>query len=170
MKVINLFGAPGAGKSTTAMDLTADLKHLGLNVEYVNEFAKKLTWHNRFDEMDDQAFITGVQHHELYMLRNKVDYVVTDSPLPLGLVYGRNTEPSTYQPYLMDLFNRFDNANFFIHRVKEYNPKGRSQSENESNFIAGSLKELLESVKITYQEVDGNERAAENILKYMGLA
>lgn len=169
MKVINLFGAPGAGKSTTARELTSLLNRLGYNVEYVNEFAKKLVWHMRFAEMGDQAFITGVQHHELYMLNGQVDYVVTDSPLLLGLIYGQGNSPDTYFPFVLDLFKRYDNINFYIHRVNDYNPVGRNQSEEESNGIALDVKELLESEKITYQEVDGNENAAENLLKYMGL-
>ncbi len=38
--VINLFGEPGAGKSTAAMDITARLKRKGINAEYVSGFAK----------------------------------------------------------------------------------------------------------------------------------
>ena len=38
--VINLFGEPSAGKSTCAMDITAQLKRNGINAEYVSEFAK----------------------------------------------------------------------------------------------------------------------------------
>lgn len=39
--VVNLFGEPGAGKSTAAMDITARLKRKGINAEYVSEFAKR---------------------------------------------------------------------------------------------------------------------------------
>lgn len=38
--VVNLFGEPSAGKSTCAMDITAQLKRHGVNAEYVSEFAK----------------------------------------------------------------------------------------------------------------------------------
>ena len=38
--VINLFGGPGCGKSTTMARLFADLKARGYNVEMVSEFAK----------------------------------------------------------------------------------------------------------------------------------
>lgn len=42
MKVINLFGSAGAGKSTTALGVTHQLKINGYKVEYVSEYAKQL--------------------------------------------------------------------------------------------------------------------------------
>ena len=44
MKVINLFGGPGCGKSTTAADLFARMKLRGLSVELVTEYAKDVVW------------------------------------------------------------------------------------------------------------------------------
>lgn len=41
-KVINLYGGPGTGKSTTAAMLFAKMKLAGFNCEYVPEFAKDL--------------------------------------------------------------------------------------------------------------------------------
>ena len=40
MIVVNLFGAPGAGKSTGAAYIFAMLKMAGINAELVTEFAK----------------------------------------------------------------------------------------------------------------------------------
>ena len=42
MKVINLFGAPSCGKSTTMLGLTYQMKMLGLNVENTPEFFKEM--------------------------------------------------------------------------------------------------------------------------------
>ena len=45
--VVNLAGAPGAGKSTGAAYIFTRLKQLGVNCELVGEFAKDKTWeHN----------------------------------------------------------------------------------------------------------------------------
>lgn len=41
-KVINLIGAPGAGKSTIASQLFSLMKWQGLDVELVSEYAKEL--------------------------------------------------------------------------------------------------------------------------------
>lgn len=44
MIVINLFGEPGAGKSTGAAYVFAMLKMNGVNAELVTEYAKDITW------------------------------------------------------------------------------------------------------------------------------
>lgn len=41
MLIINLFGAPGAGKSTGAAYVFSQLKAAGVNAELVTEFAKE---------------------------------------------------------------------------------------------------------------------------------
>ena len=41
--VVNLYGGPGAGKSTAALQLVAELKKRGINADYVSEYAKELT-------------------------------------------------------------------------------------------------------------------------------
>ena len=44
MLVVNLFGAPGAGKSTGASYVFSQLKMMGVNAELVTEFAKDKVW------------------------------------------------------------------------------------------------------------------------------
>ena len=44
MLVVNLFGAPGAGKSTGAAYIFSQLKMAGINAELVTEFAKDKVW------------------------------------------------------------------------------------------------------------------------------
>ena len=39
--VINLLGGAGSGKSTIALELATSLKKMGVNCEYINEFAKQ---------------------------------------------------------------------------------------------------------------------------------
>ena len=42
--VVNLFAGPGAGKSTGATYIFSKLKMLGIDAEYVSEFAKDKVW------------------------------------------------------------------------------------------------------------------------------
>lgn len=42
--VINMFGGPCTGKSTTATAVFSLLKMHDVNIEYTSEFAKDLTW------------------------------------------------------------------------------------------------------------------------------
>lgn len=57
--VINLFGAPGAGKSTGAAYIFSRLKMVGLNAELVTEFAKDKVWEGATAPFENQLYILG---------------------------------------------------------------------------------------------------------------
>ena len=61
MILINLFGAPGAGKSTGAAYIFSQLKMRGVNVELVTEFAKDKVWEKSVEVFNNQAYIFGKQ-------------------------------------------------------------------------------------------------------------
>ncbi len=142
MLIVNMFGGPGCGKSTTAAGVFSRLKLDGYNVEYVSEFAKDLTWEQRSETLGNQIYIFAKQYHRLWRLTNKVDIVVTDSPLIMSLAYGNPTQA------LIDLtvesFDSFNNINFMIDRVKGYNPKGRNQTEEQAIEKDIEIKNILE--------------------------
>ena len=79
-KYINIFGGPGAGKSTTAALLFAEMKSGGFKVELVTEVAKDFVWEDRSTTLSIQPYITIKQHRNLVRLKGKVDYVITDAP------------------------------------------------------------------------------------------
>lgn len=80
MIVINLFGAPGSGKSTGATYIFTALKLLGVNVELITEFAKDKVWGNNIEAINNQAYIFGEQSFRMSRCKDKVDVIVTDSP------------------------------------------------------------------------------------------
>jgi hypothetical protein len=60
-----------------------------------------------------------------------------------------------------------DQFNFFIKRVKNYNPIGRNQNEEESDNIAKELQEVLEDLKISLTHIDGDWYAPDKIKKFI---
>lgn len=156
MKVINLFGGPGAGKSTTAAGLFFRMKNFGLNVELVTEYAKDLTWEDRQKLLgDDQLYVFAKQQRRLNRLKGKVDYVVTDSPLLLGLAYCKTTDPNHLPNLIKEVFDQYDNYNFFINRGnKPYQPIGRNQTSQEAQLLDKHILSTLDQEGVEFVEVD----------------
>lgn len=166
--VVNLFGAPGAGKSTGAAIVFAELKKRGVNAELVTEFAKDKTWEHNATALGCQEYVFGKQSYRLARCRADVDVIITDSPLPLSLLYVIDPvllQDGAFQKVVMNVFNSYNNLNYYITRVKPYNPKGRNQTEEESNLLADGTKKLLETNCIDYKIVCGNDEGYAEIVK-----
>lgn len=156
--VVNLTGAPGAGKSTGAATIFAALKKLGINAELVTEFAKDKTWEHNIMALGCQEYVFGKQSYRLRRCRDDVDVIVADSPLPLGLIYNDNPAlDHHFTSVVMNVFNTYENINFFINRVKPYNPKGRNQTAEESDELSLKIKNLYNSLDIPYTEINGDD-------------
>lgn len=164
MRVINLFAGPGAGKSTTAAGLFYRLKMLGHNVELITEFAKELTWQDRQRTLEDQIYVFASQLHRQNVLKNKVDAVITDSPLLLSLIYGDNL-PHSFKNLVVDCWYGFDNINFMLHRCTPYTPVGRNQTEAEAVELDKKIHRMLWTRQIRYEEVTGDETAIDKIME-----
>lgn len=172
MIVINLWGGPGAGKSTTAAGLFYYMKNQGLSVELVTEYAKALAWAKRGEELTDQFYIYAKQHHRQHVLKDQVDYCITDSPLLLTLLYTSKSQPDSYKQFVLDTFHSYDNVNFFIERVKPYDPTGRFQTVCEADALAHQTKELLYDHSIPFITVKGDATSYETVvaqLKWRGI-
>lgn len=153
-KVINFFAGPGAGKTTLAAKLFGYMKELRYNVEYVPEFAKDLVWDRDFDTLNDQLYVSIVQHHWQYRLLDQVDYIITDSPLLLGIhymEYGNKKFKYSEQwklcfyELIHDTFRMYDNINFFVDRKdRKYIHAGRNETEEQSIEIDNDILTLLQ--------------------------
>jgi len=154
--VVNLFGAPGAGKSTGAAYIFAILKMHGIDAELVTEFAKDKLWEGNTAVFENQAYIFGKQSFRLSRCVSKVNVIVTDSPLLLSIQYNQSAISRTnFNNYVLDVFNSYNNLNYYLTRVKEYNQNGRFQTEEESNEISNEIKKLLDDYGIEYKRKDG---------------
>jgi tRNA uridine 5-carbamoylmethylation protein Kti12 len=83
--IINLYGGPGTGKSTSAAYLYYILKAEGHNVELVREYVKDWAWEGRQISTYDQIYFLGKQVRRESLLYGKVDWIITDSPVMMNL-------------------------------------------------------------------------------------
>lgn len=155
MLVVNLFAGPGSGKSTLAAGVFAALKNSGVTAELVTEFAKDLTWEGRTSALACQPFVFGEQLLRLSRLTGSgVEVAITDSPLLLSAVY--NTGSPLFSGYVRETFSEFDNLNFFVSRVKPYDPVGRSQTPDEARQLDVRVWSELSTGHIKFKWVPGD--------------
>ncbi|AXQ69166.1 thymidylate kinase [Caulobacter phage CcrBL9] len=168
MKVVNLYGGPGAGKSTTRAGLFYKMKMAQLVVEETPEYAKDLTYEKNWTALTNQWLVIGEQNHRLNRLRGQVDYAVTDSPLPLGLMFATPAfQTEWFTDAVWGLYDTYDNVNIFIERAKPYQKFGRNQSEDEARLIDRKLRHLMRDRIDLY--VPGDENASDRIMGFLGL-
>ena len=174
MLVVNLYGAPGAGKSTGAAYIFSRLKMAGVNAELVTEFAKDKVWEESKAVFQNQQYIFGKQYFRLTRLDGKVDVVITDSPILLSAYYGGNEThiAREFNQFVEVVANEaFDHYDAFIHRVKPYNPAGRFQNEEESDGIASELEFFLSNKHVDLHhyngDIEGYDQIVDDILRMM---
>lgn len=167
MHVVNLFGAPGAGKSTGAAYIFSRLKMEGVNCELITEYAKDKCWEGSTAVFDNQLYIFAKQYFRMTRVAGKVDVLVTDSPLLLSLIYNPNKDllAKPFDDLVLNLFNSFDNINFLLKRVKPYNPVGRFQNESESDAVYTKMADMLKRTGTNFMSVDGNEISYDLIVR-----
>lgn len=152
-KYINLFGGPGVGKSTTAAAIFVEMKRRGMNVELVTEVAKDFVWEGRMKTLDIQPYVTIKQFRNLYRLKGKVDYVITDAPILLGCIYADKyapTLPASYKQLIVDLHKQEldPSVNIVLERLFDYDSNGRYQSEEEALQLDRDIQNILDTNNI----------------------
>jgi tRNA uridine 5-carbamoylmethylation protein Kti12 len=168
MKVVNLFAGPGAGKSTTAAGLFHIMKQEGYKVELITEYAKDIVWADRHKELNDQLYITAKQNHRQFLLKGKVDYAITDSPILLCCVYSRMM-PQSFQPFVKDVFHEYDNLAVILKRTKPYILFGRNQTEEEAKDLDRQIHSLVYSCvpPNAIIELNGDSDAPAQLLQWI---
>jgi hypothetical protein len=158
-QVIDLYGGPGTGKSTSAALLYAFLKMGGVNTELVREYVKEWAWEGRVPGEFDQIYLLGKGVRKESLLYGKVDWVVSDSPVLLGVYYARQYGSKLIAEAVETAAIKFyDNCkntgvvhhHIVLERTKKFNPLGRFQTETEAKKIDVELIKILEEFKIPY--------------------
>lgn len=156
--VVNFFGGPGAGKSTTAAAVFAECKRRGLVAELVTEYAKDRVWEESFRTLQNQIYVFGKQQHRLWRVRDRNDVVVTDSPILLSLYYGGDLSLA-FRALILEEHRKCWSFNVLLERVKPYVPVGRVQTETQAQEIDRTLAQLLKENEVPYTTLRGDESA-----------
>src|SRR5665213_3251689 len=108
--VINIIGAPGTRKSTTAFALFAELKKRALNCEMASEVAKEYVFEDNKSAMEYQLIVWAQQAYRLWCVARYADVVITDVSLLTGMIYVPDASISFCQ-VVLDEHHKYCNLN-----------------------------------------------------------
>jgi hypothetical protein len=162
--VVNLFAGPGAGKSTSMAGIFCELKLNGVNCEMAPEYAKEKVWEGSQEVLTNQIYVFGKQLHNVQRLIGKVDVIITDSPIILSLIYAKN-ESKEFEDLVIEVFKRYDNMNYYLTRIKEYNPSGRNQTEEEAKVKDKEVLQLIHKYGIEHTTRESSRTTINEIVK-----
>ena len=163
--IVNMSAGSGAGKSTNSARLFAMLKDKGIEVELVTEFAKDLVWEGRNKAFECQAYIFGKQLYKIQRVADSVDVIITDSPIFLSAIYDKEQDKN-FKNYIITQFNKFNNLNIYLNRVKPFNPNGRNESsEEEARVNDRKVLDFFKDNNIDYCSINGDEEGCKEIFR-----
>jgi hypothetical protein len=169
-KIINFFAGPGSGKSSLASGLFSEMKWLNINCELVTEFAKDLFWEDRETTLKNQIYVTAKQYNKIHRLVGKVDYVLVDSPLLLGIIYREaDSITGSFDKFVLAMHKSMMNVNYFVRREKPYHQPGRSQSQIEAKQLDVKIIRLLRYEAVPFKTFTGEKASIKKILKDLEL-
>lgn len=145
---INIYGGPGAGKSTASAYLFSQLKLKGYNVELVREYVKNWAYAKIPVRAWDQPYLFAKQlRSEEILLNNGVDIIITDSPIDLCVIYGNfyQNRGAVYLERLWRLFEaEYPSISIYLNRQdKAYNPLGRNESQETATKLDEAIRNHL---------------------------
>jgi hypothetical protein len=128
-----------------------------------HEFAKEKVWEESYAVLQDQVYVFAKQLHTLRRLIGKVDVIITDSPITLSLIYGKN-ESQSFRDFVIDTNSQLWTINFFLRRRKKFNPIGRLQTLEQSIEKDNEIESFLKENYIAYESIDADGTAVDKIV------
>lgn len=152
--VVNLLAGASAGKSTIAYLLAGLLKTKGIECEYVSEWIKEPVYDNRKDLF--QMYITSKQLKKLKAAYGKVQVLIVDSPILLGIIHDEEHDEN-FKQFILKEFNKFDNLNLFVNREGvPFSSIGRNENSLEEAIEwDNKLKDFLNKNNIPFTYIKG---------------
>lgn len=153
--LVNIFGQPGAGKSTLAAGLFYKLKLDYIKAELACEVVKQDAYLNKVLDKWHGVDILAENIRQIYTYFLESDVVISDSPLELQKFYNPDLQELPKLP--------FKEINVLVKRVKPYIKQGRYQTEEDADkihtFLDINIKRDL--------DILGNEEGLETLYKHV---
>jgi hypothetical protein len=170
--LVNLYGAPGSGKTSGSLYLTGLLKSEGYKAAYVEEFASQLIRQGLGEKLGDwknqNYIVTGQVKLILDEIAAGSEIIICDSPPTLNILHysklacekaGKGsefTESMITSQYIIynQIFSEFDKIDVYVKRVKPFLQWKRVHSEEQSNEMVKPLKFVYLTSNLESQKVE----------------
>lgn len=167
--IINLFGAPGTGKSTTAAGLVYHLKSAGIEALLIGERYKFWAMHKTRPSRSSTFVTIGEQVYDEAIYYGVGNVLVCESPLEqnafyydYGMIAGKHHIPFGKYAPMTNIIN--DMRNQEAHRIRQlnyllspgaikYDENGRFESEDEASLMAKNLERYLDYFDIHFTHI-----------------
>jgi len=156
--IINMFGSPNSGKSTTAAALFAEMKKQGKDVELTSEYVKKWAWRRMQIQPLDQYYFFGQETQNVSRLLGNVDYIIQDSPFWLaGFYLWKRTKDTVLLDLCTNLMKDIELTghnfiNVYLNTSFDYVGEGRYETQKQAKLISEEIQMFLNLYKIPYIE------------------
>ena len=150
---------PCAGKSTYTASIFSKLKQNKIHAEMIDEYAKSVVQEDLLPKLKNQIYLFSKQHKKQLMLDKKVEVVITDSALPLVLMYDKG-KTKFLKELVMSEFNKFNNLNIFLKRdpsPDNYTEIGRAHNLQQAIEIDNQILDFLKQNEISYIEIESKQ-------------
>lgn len=172
--IINVYGGPGSGKSTSAAYLYYLLKVAGENVELVREYVKDWAWEGRKFSVYDEIYFLGKQVRHESMLFGKVDWIITDAPVYMTAYYASlYCQPPLAQGvvaaaqafYQQAQDDGHQHLHVMLSRTMPYQAEGRYQNQEQALAVDVGVKKMLQNFNVPLIGAAPNEDTLTQTLK-----
>lgn len=168
--IVNLFGAPASGKTTTVPDIFTSLKKKGLSAFQIQEYATYLIISGRVRELlREQDLIFTKQKHKQEIAQGKFRFVITESPLLLSSFYAPDDYPASFHEYVRAMWERFNNVNFYIYKKdwSDYDATSRIHDKSAAMQVEKALLNFVRGLGYPVVEVPVGEEPGPWITNYL---
>ena len=176
LKVVNILGEPGSGKSTTAAGIFSELSMNGYKSEIVQEAAKDYVWEASRDDngsiispyiLSDQIFLFAEQNRRIERLRSQRDFAIVECPLLMSLIYRNPVYYESFDKLVLEVHSSYDNINILLERNHEYDTNGRVQDEESTKIVKLQILNMLDSNNIEYHKFKTHKNINKEIADFI---
>ena len=138
MIILNLFGAPNSGKTSTAAGLFAALKRAGVECDYVPELVRMAHYVENKTLLADELYLLAEKNHRMKALEGAgIEVAITDGPVLNSLVYRPKEYYPTFDQLVREVHDGYDNLNIYLPGVRNFSSIGRGEKNEHAAMRRG---------------------------------